>query len=278
MNPERKKYFIVLVITIGIFIVVFGLVNFLNNKRLENVDDLQRKVTVDLLATETQFELLKTAPCGSAEDTILSRELGELGQKLDFAEANQGIGNPDVLQLKKYYSLLQVKDYLLMEELSRKCNIAIDSLLYFYKDNCSECTRQGYVLTELKKRYPELRIYSFDTDLDFSVIETFTSLYDFGEVYPTLIIDDKSYQGLQRISDIESLFPDMVKRKSLEKEINNITQFISSQLNEFSEDIVITEKTETEYSFTIKEGVSGFVIIDEAGDLSIEINQEELNI
>lgn len=279
MNSERKKYFIVLIITIGIFVVVFGLVNFLNNKRLENVDDLQHKVTIDLLATETQFELLKTAPCGSAENTILSRELGELGQKLDFAETNQGSNNLDVLRLKKYYSLLQVKDYLLMEELSRKCEIAIDSILYFYEDNCSECTKQGYVLTELKNRYPELRIYSFDTDLDFSVIETFASLYDFGEVFPAIIVEDKSYQGLQKISDIELLFPDMVERRANQKEINKIIELVSQKYSYPEEIIKVIKKTNSNYSFTINGTEKGEIVLDENGNRDIQLKEvKEINI
>ena len=147
MNNDYKKYLIVLLITAGIFIAVFGLVSFINGKKLANIDDLQRKITADLIATETQFDLLKTAPCESLNNTILSRELGELGEKLDFAQENQGADDPDVEQLKKYYSLLQVKDYLLTEELSSKCKVTVDSILYFYSSDCTECTKQGYILT-----------------------------------------------------------------------------------------------------------------------------------
>ena len=269
MNPDKKKYLFVLIITIGIFIVVFGLVNFLNNQRLENLDDLQRGVTIDLIANETQFNLLKTAPCGSINDTILSRELGELGQKLDFAETNQGIDNPNVIQLKKYYSLLQVRDYLLMEELSEKCNVDIDSILYFYGDDCSECTQQGYVLTELKNRYPELRIYSFDTDLDFSVIETFTSLYDLGEIYPTLIISNNPYQGLQKISTIEELFPDLLKEKKNAEELDQVNDFIAKNLDTSKGELVVTKVSDDEYSFSLPDEYFGTVFIEEDGNFTI---------
>jgi len=275
MNADQKKYIFVLMITIGIFIIVFGLVNFLNNQRLESLDDLQRKVTIDLIANETQFDLLKTAPCGSIGDTILSRELGELGQRLDFAETNQGTNNSSVIQLKKYYSLLQVKDYLLMEELANKCNVEIDSILYFYGDNCPECTKQGYVLTELKDRYPELRIYSFDTDLDFSVIETFTSLYDFGQIYPTLIIGNESYQGLQKIPEIEELFPELLERKKDLDELNEITDFIINNVNESKEDISITKVSDEEYTFIVNDEYTGVVLVDVEGVKTLEIDKEK---
>jgi|AntAceMinimDraft_6_1070360.scaffolds.fasta_scaffold13599_2 thiol-disulfide isomerase/thioredoxin len=213
MNIEHKKYLLVLLITIGIFLVVFGFVNFLNNNKLAHIDDLQRKITADLIATETQFELLKTAPCSALGSSVLSSELEEFGRKLDFAQDNEGVDNPDVIQLKKYYSLLQVKDYLLMQELSDKCNSEIYSLLYFYAPNCDDCRKQGYVLTEFKKEYPELRIYSFDSNLDFSVINTFSSLYNFNGVYPSVVIGDAVYEGFMDTKKIETLYPKMVANK-----------------------------------------------------------------
>lgn len=273
MNTDRKKYLMVLLITTGIFIVVFGLVNYLNNQKIANVDDLQRKITADLIATETQFDLLKTAPCASAKNTILSQELGELGEKLDFAQNNQGIDNPDVLQLKKYYSLLQVKDYLLMQELSSKCDIDIDSILYFYSTDCSDCVKQGYVLTELKKRYPDLRIYSFDTDLDFSVIETFSSLYDFGDTYPALIIDDETIQGFISLQDLEDLFPGLIEQKEeMERQVD-VVEFISSSLDISSEEIILSKLSDTEYPFVTNTTLPGSVYIDENGDMSIGLEE-----
>jgi thiol-disulfide isomerase/thioredoxin len=275
MNKDNKKYIIVLLITVGIFIVVFGLVNFLNNKKIAHVEDLQRKITADLVATETQFELLKTAPCDLLNNNnVLSRELGDFGQKLDLAETNQGSNDQDVIQLKKYYSLLQVKDYLLMEELASKCDTKIDSILYFYRDDCPDCSKQGFVLTELKKQYPELRIYSFDTDLDFSVIETFSSLYDFGEVYPAIIVGDTSYQGLQRIPDIMALFPELVQNRKNREEIEIIINFIVNNLDVSEETISATKVSKSEYSFVIINGEKGRVVIDLSGNKKIEIGEK----
>ena len=241
MNTDRKKYLIVLLITVGIFIVVFGLVALINTNRLANIDDLQRQITADLIATETQFDLLKTAPCRSIENTILSQELHELGRKLDFTQNSQGATDTDVIQLKKYYSLLQVKDYLLMEEFAGKCDIDINSLLYFYGSDCEDCIKQGLILTEFKRRYPEMRIYSFDTDLGFSVIETFASLYDFGDVYPTLIINNETYQGFQNLEDLKEILPEVVERKKVQERskeglsyIVNIEEYIDLETTDVS--------------------------------------------
>jgi thiol-disulfide isomerase/thioredoxin len=244
MSPDRKKYILVFLITLGIFIIVFGLVSIINRSKIENIDDLQRKITIDLIATETKFDLLKTVPCKSVKDSILLKELNEIGEKLSFAETNQGSDDPDVQQLKKNYSLLQVKDYLLMQEIDQKCNTSVDAILYFYSSDCDDCRKQGYVLTEFKKEYPNIRIYSFDTDLDFSVIETFTSLYDFEDVYPTLIINDKAYQKMTTVEELEELFPELVKRQRQSEILEKGIEFIQSQeeYKDIAEENIVFEK------------------------------------
>ena len=131
-------------------------------------------------------------------------------------ETTQEAGSETVINLKKNYSLLQVKDYLLMQEVAEKCDIQTDSIVYFYEQDCSECVKQGYVLTELKRRYPWLRIYSFDRNLDFSLIVTFEGLYDLGDTYPVLIIGEDTYAGFQDIEDVEAYIPELQKRKELE--------------------------------------------------------------
>jgi|GEM_PF-154717 len=229
MNTDRKKYFIILFITVGIFLVVFAFVSMVNKSKRENIDDLQRKITIDLIATETKFDLLKTVPCKSVQDSLLSKELHELTEKLAFAENNQGSDNPAVQELKKNYTLLQVKDYLLMQEIFKKCDVHDDTILYFYNSGCDDCRKQGYVLTEFKQQYPNVRIYSFDVDLDFSVIDTFVSLYDFKAVYPTMIIHDTAYQNMLSVEDLEKLFSNLVIEKKQAQTIEQGIDFIKNQ-------------------------------------------------
>lgn len=228
MQQEQKKYSIVLLITILIFVSVFALVNFLNNRKISHITLLQENISLDLLAIETQFDLLKTLPCDRVETSLLSRELSEFGKKLAFAEESQGANNPNVLQLKKNYSLLQVKDYLLMQELSKKCRITTDFVLYFYKQECPECREQGNVLTKLKQKYPKLRIYSFDSNLDFAVMDTFMGLYTIND-YPSMIINNKVHQGLRTEAELEALLPELVAEKEHEDLILSGKQFIVDQ-------------------------------------------------
>ncbi len=66
--------------------------------------------------------------------------------------------------LKKYYSILEIKHWLLVKKTAKECKVNIGSIVYLYGDkkNCPNCENQGYVLTTLREKYPFLRVYSFD--------------------------------------------------------------------------------------------------------------------
>lgn len=255
MNISNNKYIIVFLITAGIFIVVFGLVFSMNARKIAHLDSLQQKISIDLMATETQFDLLKTAPCSSLGTTSLSRELGQLGEKLDFTQRQQSSNNEELIQLKKYYSLLQVKDYLLTQEIADKCDLHIDSVLYFYTNDCSDCVKQGYILTEFKKDYPEIRIYSFDLDLDFSVIDTFSGLYQLEEEYPVIIVNNIPYSGFQDRLSLNLIFSDYIAKTEQDRLIKEGKIFIQG-LDEYESieisDISFLSNEENRYEYTLQ--------------------------
>jgi len=98
-----------------------------------------------------------------------------------------------------------------MKRVSQKCNLQPIFILYFYsnQDDCEECQRQGYVLTELAERYPRLRIYSFDYHLDVPALTTLITINDIKPQLPALVIDGKPYYGFKSITDLEELIPEI---------------------------------------------------------------------
>jgi hypothetical protein len=115
-------------------------------------------------------------------------------------------------------------------ELSKKCDFKPINVLYFYSKDCAECEKQGYVLTALREKYPELRVYSFDTELDLSAIATIQAIYKVSEnVMPALVINEKRYTGFQSIDTIEKLIPEL--KKSLEiKESEKETELTNEKV------------------------------------------------
>lgn len=212
---EWFKYIVTFVITAGIFITVFYVTKIVNERKLSEIKSIQDKISIDLLSSETQFSLLKRSTCTQDGNSLLAPEIGTLGERLAFMENQLGTDDINVIALKKYYSLLQIKDYLLGIELSQKCSFKPIYILYFYKNDCTDCEKQGYALTALREKYPELRVYSFDADLDLSAISTLETIYKVTGDLPALVVNEKLYTGFQSIETIEKLIPDL--KKSLEK-------------------------------------------------------------
>lgn len=220
---ETKKYLIVLAITASVFFGALMVSNRFSEKRLAEIKSIENNISLDILSSETQFALLKESSCKAIDhSTAFSEELNELAQKLSYMEENLGDKNADVLNLKKYYSLLQTKDYLLVGKINEKCGIKPITIIYFYSNrgDCADCKKEGYVLTKLREEYPELRIYSFDYNLDLSVVKTMKSIYSITNTLPALVIGDEPYYGFKTPEEIEKIIPQLKKiRQAREKGI-----------------------------------------------------------
>lgn len=211
---DWKKYFIVFIITLFLFASAGYLSSYFNNRKLDQLKTIQDKISTDILSSETEFSLLQDLACTDTQNSILSDELESLGNKITFSEENIGKTDDQVVELRKFYTLLEIKDYLLQKKISDRCSTTNVSILYFYttRDNCSECTKQGYVLTALRDKYPGLRVYSFDFNLDLSALKALLAIYKIEDTkLPAIIIGDKKYTGFQSIEDIEKNVPDLVK-------------------------------------------------------------------
>ena len=223
MEIAWKKYAYTFLITAVIFATAIFTSNYFSQKRVKEIQNIERDIAVDILSSETQFSLLEELSCEDIGNSFLSKELASLGDKLFYTEKNRGVSDPEVISLKKYYSLLQIKDYLLMKKVGEKCDSQAFSIIYFYsnKGDCNDCTKEGYVLTRLREEYPELRVYSFDYNIESSVLQTLTSIYHVENNLPALLIGDGVYYGFKSIDDIKEIIPELKEideQRELEKE------------------------------------------------------------
>lgn len=204
-NIDWKKYLIVLLITTGLFFTAIYLSNYFGNQKIGQLKIIQDKIAIDILSSETQFSLLSELSCKNIHDSVFSTELGELGNKLEWSQDNLG-ATEEVSYLKKYYSLLQIKDYLLSKKISARCGVKSAFILYFYTTaaNCSECEKESLVLSNLRKEYPELRVYSFDYSSDLSAVVSMLQIYKIKDTeLPALVIDDEVLTGFHSIEELK---------------------------------------------------------------------------
>ena len=224
MNPnpiDWKKYLIVFLFTLGLFFSASYLSNYFNSKKIGQLKLIQDKIAIDILSSETQFSLLSELSCKNVStSSVLGSELGELGRKLEWGQENLEKSD-EVMYLRKYYSLLQIKDYLLMKKISSRCGVKSAFILYFYTtiENCSECEREGVVLSRLRDKYPELRVYSFDYSTDLSAVKAMLQIYKIEDTkLPALVIDDDVLTGFHSIEEVESKIKESFKLQEIKSE------------------------------------------------------------
>lgn len=209
---DWRKYVFALVITSAVFFTALFVSNYFNERRIETIRNIEDRISIDILSLETQFDLLEELSCDEiTENSALSKELNVLERRLSYTEAQLGTDNEEVLRLKQSYSLLQIKDYLLMKKISEKCGLNPIFILYFYSNegDCEDCVRMGHVLTFLRDQYPKLRVYSFDYNLDLSVLDTLITINNIKAELPAFVIDNEVYYGFHGREEMEEIIPSL---------------------------------------------------------------------
>lgn len=211
MNLFAKNALLALVITIVIVGSIAFLINRLNRERTAELNAIQDQLATDALSIDTQFALLEEAPCENlTEGTVLSKEVGALGDKVAITEERLGSDDSQVLQLKKQYTLLQIRDYLLTKKLAEACDVDPVVALYFYSNEtgeCDDCDRAGVALSYLRQTYPALRVYSFDYNLDLGALATLIAIERIKRPFPAFVIDGKQVSGFDDLESFEKHFP-----------------------------------------------------------------------
>jgi hypothetical protein len=208
-----QRYILAFGITAAIFATAFYIETRLDQQRIADIRRAEDNIYIDILSSETQYELLGNLDCKTIqENSVLSTELNSLASRLSVAESNLGANNPEVVLLKEQYSVLELKDYLLLEKISTKCHQKPVFIFYFYSNagDCPDCANEGDVLTYLREHYPGLRVYSFDYNLDLSALRTLISLRKLNGTLPAIIVNDRApVYGFKSLSQMQELIPEL---------------------------------------------------------------------
>jgi hypothetical protein len=216
LSVFARNAIIALIITVAILGTIIYAIHYLNQQRVAELNTIEDQLSTDTLSIETQYSLLENAPCedfitgSSTEDTALSQQVSDLGDQLSYAEGKLGETDPEVLQLKQEYTLLEIQDYLLTQRIAETCHINPTIVLYFYSnagDCTDQCNRAGYALSYLRQTYPALRVYAFDYNLNLSAVKTLETIEKVKPKFPAFVINHEVSYGFTDLSDFEKDFP-----------------------------------------------------------------------
>ncbi|MAE12945.1 hypothetical protein CMO92_00125 [Candidatus Woesearchaeota archaeon] len=196
INP--KKYALTLLITMILFISGLVIGATVSNIKLGKLDDLQQDIRTDTLDIEVQYRLFEEEPCRGINSTPLTDQLYELSLKLDFMENSLGEDDPNVLRLKEYYGLLELRHWVFVRKVGSSCNQTIVPILYFYSNegDCPKCEEQGFILSYIRKTHPYINVYSFDINIDNGALSTVKRIFKVKDT-PTLVVVNSTYTGFQ---------------------------------------------------------------------------------
>jgi len=206
-NYDFNKYAAAFGIATLIFLLGILLGNYFIKEKLSAINEMQDSVRLEVMSMELQNALFQEKPC-SDQIIPLEGKLEDITSKITLMENRLGKDNKQVLEIKKYYSLIEINHYLLMKNKKEQCDLDYNLILFFYSnsDNVLESEKQGYVLDNLKGKYTseKVKVYSFDKDLDLDIITTLISYYNVTTV-PTMIINEKKLEGFHEKEEVETL-------------------------------------------------------------------------
>lgn len=207
---SMSLYVVAFIVSVIIFLLGFYVGDIFYSSRIDDFSLDIRFLSDDLYATQMIMILddnsTSFCPLYLEELEKVDKRVQKLGEELTVLEEVQGVSDAE---LKKRYFLLETQAYLLSTELNKRCNKDVKIILYFYSgDNCESCKQQGFDLTKARETLAKdlsLKIYSFDSSLGSSSVDSFIKKYHISK-YPTIVLEERVYSGYQNFDTLVTLF------------------------------------------------------------------------
>lgn len=196
---KSSRYLAAFALTVVVFLIGYIVGTEVNDRKLESLQYMEQDIRVESLSNELVFALVQTDLCGSINMTSYTEELAQIGRRLTYMEDVYGYNAPEVIRLKNYYSLLQIRHWMLTTQVKEKCGYDSPAVLYFYtNEGCEDCEDQGLVLTNTFRNYPFFNTYSFEYNTENAAVEFLKARYNItpGKL-PTIVIDGEVHYGFQ---------------------------------------------------------------------------------
>lgn len=200
---EKAHYITVGILTILVFALGIFIGNAIADAKIDYAKQLNTQLTLESRGIQLKYEIAGTNICKVFDTGTLFDELYNIGAKLDYLENTKKEGDMEIAQLKEYYQILEIENWLLIKEYRERCGARADIVLYFYsnKGDCPSCDQQGHALTYLRRNNDGMYIFSFDINSANPAIDMLKTTYGV-ERTPTVIIGDTPYVGLQTAEQI----------------------------------------------------------------------------
>lgn len=201
---NRKIFVSALFLTVVIFVMGLLLGLVIEGKRVEFIEQADREQKINLESLQLQLLYLSSIEGREscpAFTTALSdhiKETENTRERLEKYLTEDMAHESGFSLLKREYIISQLNYWVLARKTRDICESDFVSVLYFYSKKCPDCENQGFILDYLKKLFGDrLLIFALDKEFaDENMIKVIAASYNVSWV-PTIVIEDKVYQGFQ---------------------------------------------------------------------------------
>jgi len=212
MVKNKRIYILSLIITTIVFLSGIGIGSLLSKEKTNILEQKLRTVENEEKNAELQWLMLEVLENEESCNLIyyqlqdLVGKVDELAEKVVLYENREEMKTSDYTDLKKDYTAFQVKYWLFVEKIRRSCpitNKTFTTILFFYSEACTPCENQGFVLSYLKSRYPNVMVYALDSELDYDITKNLKSVFNVTKI-PTLIINaENKLEGVRSFEELK---------------------------------------------------------------------------
>jgi hypothetical protein len=206
---SKSRYVLAIILATIIFGAGFLIVHSISYVEYLRVSNLQSESSYQIFQDKLKYSFFKENPCSMEDYAGLTNDLTFQGQLINDLETKLGKNDEAVLFRKKFYTLMELEHFEFIRQMNQKCSSNITTMFFFYsneKSSLDESERVGNLLGVIYNRHPEIKIYSFDMNLDSELMPLLLEKYGV-KSSPTVIINEKiRVTNIENINDIEKFF------------------------------------------------------------------------
>lgn len=176
----------------------------ISQNKIEDINTIKQELELELTQLDLESLLIETV---CIDPLPLVDRINDLETRLNYLETQYEKNDPRIIELKKPYALLEIRHYIRMKKMNEFCNQTYSLILFFYSNANelrAESEKQGFVLNYIRSKYDNIKVYSFDSDLDMMIIKDLKTIYNVTAI-PTIVVDGKTYSGFLDKPEVESL-------------------------------------------------------------------------
>jgi len=221
---SKEKYILAFVITAVVFILGLTLGILFDNYRLNVTEEGVKQREVDYLSLQLQYLYLTTLEDNNNSCNVLYtamqksiKDISESLEKFNTYNDKTKINYEEYNLISRRYIIDNIRYWLFSKKMKEECDMDVVNIIYFYSEkNCADCTNQGVILTYFKKLFgDQLLVFPINVDYEENeqMISILKSQYDVLN-YPTLIIEDRKYEGIARSEELKKIICESFKHEN----------------------------------------------------------------